>query len=70
MLQNLDDQVRDCLERARECADRAKEARNPSERKEWLGMEARYLSLVQSIEFSRRLNLFTNQAKKFIKSGN
>jgi hypothetical protein len=64
MLQNLDDQVRDCLERARECADRAKATRNPNERKEWLAIEARYLSLVQSIEFTRRLNLFTNEAKK------
>ena len=70
MLQNLDDQVRDCLERARECADQAKETRNPDERKEWLAMEARYLKLVRSIEFTRRLSLFTHEAKKYsIKAG-
>lgn len=69
MLQNLHDQVRDCLERARECADRAKQAHNPDECKEWLAIEARYLALVQRIELARRLNLFTNEAKKKYQAG-
>ena len=62
MLQNPDDQIRACLDRARMCGQRASEARNLDERDEWRCIESRYLNLVKSIEFTRRLEQFTSEA--------
>lgn len=50
MLQNLDDQVRDCLHRAAECAERANEVTDPRERNEWLVLHGRYRALADGIE--------------------
>jgi hypothetical protein len=36
MLQNLDDQVRDCIQRAAECAELANVVSDPRKRDEWL----------------------------------
>lgn len=63
MLQNLDDQIRHCLQHAADCAERAKLAVSERERKDWLDVEARYIKLAHSIEFGRRLNAFTNEQK-------
>ena len=52
---NLDDQIRACLHHAADCAECASEATNPED---WLALEVRYLTLVYSIQFSRRLNGF------------
>jgi hypothetical protein len=49
MLQNLDDQVRDCKQRAAECAEQARIV-NPRERDEWLSLHDRYLALARGIE--------------------
>jgi hypothetical protein len=54
MLQNLDQQIRDCLQRAADCAERAKAATNERDRKDWLDVEASYLRLAHSVEFARR----------------
>ena len=56
MLQNLDNQIRDCLEHAADCAERAEKATNAREREDWHALEERYLSFVRGIEFSRRNN--------------
>lgn len=50
MLQNIDDQVRDCMERAAECAEQAREVATPRERDEWLSLRGRYLTLARGIE--------------------
>jgi hypothetical protein len=52
MLQNLDDQIRDCLQHAAHCSECAKKTHNAREREEWLALEKRYLSMAQSIEFT------------------
>jgi hypothetical protein len=50
MLQNLDDQVSDCRQRAAECAEQAREVVSPRERDEWLSLHNRYLALARGIE--------------------
>lgn len=51
MLQNLDDQVWDCLQRAAECAELAEATdQKPHERREWLSLHDRYLTIVTGIE--------------------
>lgn len=54
MLQNIDDQVRDCVQRAAACAERANEVIDPRERKDWLSLQERYLALASGIERSQR----------------
>jgi hypothetical protein len=54
MLQNLDDQVRDCMQRARGCAERANGVVDPKERAEWLMLQARYVKLVRHIAEAKR----------------
>ena len=50
MLQNLDDQARDCVKRAADCAEHAKEVANLRERDEWLALKNRYLAIAEGIE--------------------
>lgn len=54
MLQNLDDQVRDCMQRAADCAKQADEVIDPRQRADWLSLRGRYLALAQGIESKRR----------------
>jgi hypothetical protein len=53
MLQNLDDQVRDCLRRAADCAEQARKVIDPRERASWLSLYSRYLALAHGIETKR-----------------
>jgi hypothetical protein len=48
MLENLDQEVRECLRRAEESAERAKRAPNPDIRRDFLEMEGRWLKLARS----------------------
>jgi hypothetical protein len=50
VLQNLNDQFRDCIERAG-CAEAT---RNPGDRQDWLALEGRYLALARGIQFAGR----------------
>jgi hypothetical protein len=52
--QNIDDQVRDCVQQAADCAERANEVIDPGERADWLSLHGRYLALARGIETSRR----------------
>jgi hypothetical protein len=54
MLQNLDDQVRDCMQRAADRAEQANTVIDPRERAEWLSLRDRYLILANSIETKHR----------------
>ena len=55
MLYNLNDQRRDCLERAAECAERANDRKRiPHERDEWLSLHCRYLALADGIARGHR----------------
>jgi hypothetical protein len=59
MLENLDQEVRECLRRAEESAERAKRAPNPDIRRDFLEMEGRWLKLARSYQFLERLGSFT-----------
>jgi hypothetical protein len=58
MLQNLDDQARDCVKRAADCAEHAKEVANPRERDEWLALKSRYLAVAEGLESRYRRSTF------------
>jgi hypothetical protein len=64
MLQNLSEQVRECLQRAEECAQQAKLQCDPKLAGDYLDLERRWLSLARSYQFSERLQSFSNRNKK------
>jgi hypothetical protein len=53
MLQNLDDQVRDCVNCAANCAEQARGVADPRERDEWMALRSRYLAIARGIETRR-----------------
>src|SRR5215475_7589367 len=59
MLQNVNQQVLECLRRADDCAERAKREPNPSLQQDFLEMENRWLKLARSYQFLEQLGLFT-----------
>jgi hypothetical protein len=63
MLQNLSEEIRECLRRAEECRLLSKTAPSPAAIKGYLDMEERWLTLARSYEFSERLSRFTEQPK-------
>jgi hypothetical protein len=69
VLNNLSDQVRECLQHAEECARKAAAQRDPASRGDFLQLEKRWLDLARSIEFGESLKSFTkSSAKPNIKS--
>ena len=65
MLNNLSDQIRECLQHAEDCARQAagRPAGSPS-RLDYLQLEERWLALARSNEFSDRLEDFSNWPRK------
>jgi hypothetical protein len=59
MLQNLSEEIRECLRRAEECQRLSKTSLTPSAIKDYLDMEQRWLKLARSYEFAERLSRFT-----------
>ena len=65
MLNNLSEQIRECLQHAEECARKAAELPNSSRfRQDFLQLEKRWLELARSIEFGERLDSFTKNSLK------
>jgi len=65
MLNNLSEQIRECLEHAEECARKAAELPNDSRfRQDFLRLEKRWLDLARSIEFGESLESFTKNSPK------
>jgi len=64
MLQNLSEEIRDCLRRAEECNRLAQTARTASAIRDYLAMEQRWLSLARSYEFSESLSRFTKLSRR------
>jgi hypothetical protein len=56
MLQDLDDQIRDCREHAADCAKRATATMNKRERQDWLSLEKKYLNLARSVGLGQMSN--------------
>jgi hypothetical protein len=60
VLNNLSEQIRECLKHAEDCADKAATYPDGSPlRNHFVNMERRWLRLARSIEFGERLDSFT-----------
>jgi hypothetical protein len=69
MLNNLSEQIRECLQHAEDCARNAAAQTDPGLREDFLRLEKRWLDLARSMEFAERLDSFTkNSPKPNIKS--
>jgi len=64
MLQNLSEEICECLHRAEECKRLSQTALTPSAIKDYLEMEQRWLALARSYEFAQRLSRFTKAAQE------
>src|SRR5215470_10904598 len=65
MLNNLSDQIRECLEHAEDCARRAAEQPDGSRLKQdFLNLEKRWLDLSRSFQLGERLTDFTNEVNR------
>ena len=63
VLNNLSEQIRECLQHAEECARAAAELPNSSpSRQDFLQLEKRWLELAGSIEFGEELDGFTKNS--------
>jgi hypothetical protein len=63
MLQNLSEQVRECLRRAEECAQQAKHQCDPKLAGDYLDLERRWLKLARSYQLGEQLESFTSHIK-------
>ena len=66
LLQNLSEDIHECLGRAEECKRLSKTALSASAIKDYFDMEQRWLNLARSYEFTERLSRFTGQSRKGI----
>jgi hypothetical protein len=65
VLNNLSEQIRDCLLHAEECARKAAELPNSSRfRQDFLQLEKRWLELARSIEFGESVDRFTKNSRR------
>jgi hypothetical protein len=64
LLNNLSEQIRECLQHADDCARRAAEQTCPTLKEDFLDLERRWLSLARSYEFCDRLDDFTAETKR------
>ena len=64
MLQNLSEQIRECLQRAEECGQQAKLQRDPKLAGDFLDLEQRWLRLARSYQLGEQLESFTSHIKK------
>ena len=62
MLQNLSEEIRECLSRAEECRRVSKTALSASVIEDNLDMEQRWLALARSYDFTERLSTFVRGA--------
>jgi hypothetical protein len=63
-LQNLSEQVRECLQRAEECGQQAKLQCDPKLARDFLDLEQRWLRLARSLQLGQQLESFTSYNKK------
>jgi hypothetical protein len=63
VLNNLSEQVRECLQHAEDCARQAAAQTCPKVRADFLDLERRWLALAHSYEFSDRLGDYCGNAK-------
>jgi hypothetical protein len=64
MLNNLSEQIRECLRHAEDCARRAGAQTDPKSKEDFLDMERRWLFLARSYEFTERVTDFSAETKR------
>jgi hypothetical protein len=64
MLNNLSEQIRDCLQHAEACARQAEAQTDPNLKQNFLDTERRWLLLARSYEFTDRLSDFSDETKR------
>jgi hypothetical protein len=64
MLNNLSEQIRDCLQHAEDCARKAAAQTDPTLKADFLDLERRWLVLARSYDFTERLNSFSKYSPK------
>lgn len=64
MLNNLSEQIRECLRHAEDCARQAAAQTCPNLKDDFLDMERRWLFLARSYEFTERVTDFTAETKR------
>jgi hypothetical protein len=62
VLNNLSEQIRDCLRHAEECAQKAAAQTDPGLRDDWLRFERRWLEMARSWKFAERLDTPTDNS--------
>jgi len=64
MLNNLSEQIRQCLKHAEDCGCQAAAQTDQKLKQNFLDMERRWLVLAQSYDFTQRLGDFSDEAKR------
>ena len=64
MLNNVSENIRECLRHAEDCARKAAAQTDPSLKADFLDLERRWLILAESYDFTERLTDFSGEAKR------
>jgi hypothetical protein len=64
VLNNLSEQIRECLQHAENCARKAAAQTDSKLREDFLELEQRWLFLARSYELTERLGDFSDEAKR------
>jgi hypothetical protein len=64
MLNNLSEQIRECLRHAEDCAEQAAAQSDPQLKQDFLDTERRWLFLARSYEFTDRLTDLCDENKR------
>ena len=67
MLNNLSEQIRECLRHAEDCARKAAAQSCPKLKEDFLQLERRWLFLARSYEFTETLTDFSAETKREVK---
>ena len=64
MLNNLSEQIRECLQHAEDCGQQAAAQSDPKLKQDFLDTERRWLFLARSYEFTDALTNFSDETKR------
>jgi hypothetical protein len=64
VLNNLSEQIRECLRHAEDCSRKAAAQTDPNLKEDFLNLERRWLFLARSYEFTQRLGDFSDEARR------
>jgi hypothetical protein len=64
MLNDVSEQIRDCLRHAEDCARKAAAQSDPTLKADFLDMERRWLSLARSYELTGQLTYFSGETRR------